>query len=80
MKNHIVSQMIIRRFADAINVFDAKTGRIDVNKKPSKVFYKHDRLSADLEELLSKSIESRFANLMYGKLNQERVITLTREA
>ena len=79
MKNHIVSQMIIRRFANAINVFDAKTGRIDISKKPSKVFYKHDRLSADLEELLSKSIESRFANLMYGKLNQEHVITLTRE-
>ena len=79
MKNHIVSQMIIRRFANAINVFDVETGRIDASKKPSKVFYKHDRLSEDLEKLLSKNIESRFANLMYGKLNEENMVTLTRE-
>ena len=78
MKNHIVSQMIIKRFANAINIFDAHTGRIDVSKKPSKVFYKNDRLSLDLEELLSKNVESRFANLMYGKLNGEHSITLTR--
>ncbi len=78
MKNHIVSQMIIKRFANAINIFDAHTGRIDVSKKPSKVFYKHDRLSFDLEELLSRNVESRFANLMYGKLNGEHSITLTR--
>ena len=79
MKNHIVSQMIIKRFADAINVFDIATGRIDLSKKPSKVFYKNDRLSPDLEELISKAIESRFANLLYGKLTQDCFVTLTRK-
>ena len=79
MKNHIVSQMIIKRFADAINVFDLKTGRIDLKKKPAKVFYKHDRLPEDLELMLSKEIESPFANLLYGKLNEKDVIKLTRK-
>lgn len=79
MKNHIVSQMIIKRFANAINVFDVATGRIDLKKKPSKVFYKHDRLSPDLEELLSTAIESRFANLLYGKLTNDHFVTLTRD-
>lgn len=79
MKNHIVSQMIIKRFASAINVFDASTGKIDLKKKPTKVFYQNDRLSPDLESLLSTTIESRFANLLYGKLNDKHVVTLTRE-
>ncbi len=79
MKNHIVSQMIIKRFADAINVFDAASGRIDLNKKPAKVFYQIDRLTPELETLLSTAIESRFANLLYGKLNDKHVVTLTRE-
>ena len=68
MKNHIVSQMIIKRFAPAINVFDFETGRIDLAKKPHKVFYKDNLLPEDLDHLLSTAIESRFANLLYGKL------------
>ena len=71
--------MIIKRFANAINVFDVATGKIDLSKKPAKVFYKNDRLSPDLEELISKAIESRFANLLYGKLTQDCFVTLTRE-
>ena len=42
MKNHYVSQFIIRRFSNAINVFDVHTGRIDESKRPHKVFYKDD--------------------------------------
>ena len=53
MKNHIVSQMIIKRFAPAINVFDFETGRIDLAKKPHKVFYKDNLLPEDLDHLLS---------------------------
>lgn len=79
MKNHIVSQMIIKRFASAINVFDLESGKLDLAKKPHKVFYKDDWLSEDLERLLSTAIESRFANLLYSKLLDPNFITLNRE-
>ena len=79
MKNHIVSQMIIKRFSEAINIFDVQKGFIDINKRPQKVFYINDRLSEDLESIISQNIESRFANLLYGKLNDPFVVKLTRE-
>ncbi len=79
MKNHIVSQMIIKRFASAINVFDLKSGRLDLGKKPHKVFYKDGLLPEDLDHLLSTAIESRFANLLYQKLLDPNFITLNRE-
>ena len=78
MKNHIVSQMIIKRFANAINVFDVKNGSLNLNKKPNKVFYKVDRLPEELEKTISKYIESPFANLLYGKLNNDCFVTLKR--
>lgn len=79
MKNHIVSQMIIKRFASAINVFDLKSGKLDLAKKPHKVFYKDGLLPEDLDHLLSTAIESRFANLLYQKLLNPDFITLSRE-
>ena len=71
--------MIIKRFASAINVFDLGSSKLDIGKKPHKVFYKDDWLPEDLDRLLSTSIESRFANLLYGKLLNPNFITLNRE-
>ena len=79
MKNHIVSQLIIKRFSKAVNVFDLHSGQIDLSKKPHKVFYKNDRLSDDLEKLINVEIESRFANLLSLKFDAEGFVTLTRE-
>ena len=79
MKNHIVSQLIIKRFANAINVFDVETGKIDLKKRPDKVFYKNDRLPQDLDNLLSTAIESRFANILYKKLITGNTVELTRK-
>lgn len=79
MKNHIVSQMIIKRFADAVNVFDVKTGKIDLSKKPQKIFYKNDRLSEDLEKLIANTIEGPFGHLLHTKLLTPGFVTLTRE-
>ncbi len=79
MKNHIVSQLIIKRFSKAINVFDLHSGKIDLAKKPKKVFYKHDRLSDDLEKLINIEIESKFANLLHTKFDSVGFVTLTRE-
>lgn len=79
MKNHIVSQLIIKRFSKAVNVFDLNSGKIDLSKRPNKVFYKNDRLSDDLEKLINIEIESRFANLLSLKFDATDIVTLTRE-
>ena len=77
-KNHYVSQFIIKRFSDAINVFDIHTGKIDESKRPHKVFYKEDIYDEELEKLMNCNIESRVANLLSRKLLVSGDITLTR--
>lgn len=77
-KNHYVSQFIIKRFSDAINVFDIHSGKINESKRPHKVFYKDDIYDVELEKLMNCNIESRVANLLSHKLLVGGDITLTR--
>ena len=78
MKNHYVSQFIIRRFSNAINVFDVHTGRIDESKRPHKVFYKDDIYDEEIEKLVNYNIESRVSNILNGKVLIEGDVILTR--
>ena len=59
MKNHYISQFVIRRFSDAINIFDIHSGKIDENKRPHKVFFHEDIFDEETEnpELIKKAIE-----------------------
>ena len=68
MKNHYVSQFIIRRFSNAINVFDVHTGKIDESKRPHKVFYKDDIYDEEIEKLVNFNIESRVSNILNNKI------------
>ena len=78
MKNHYVSQFIIRRFSNAINVFDVHTGRIDESKRPHKVFYKDDIYDEEIEKLVNFNIESRVSNILNNKILVEGDVVLTR--
>ena len=79
MKNHYVSQFIIKRFSSAINVFDVHTGRIDESKRPDRVFYKKDIYDEELEKLFNYNIESKVANILNNKILVDGdTITLTR--
>ena len=79
MKNHYVSQFIIKRFSNAINIFNIQTGKIDESKRAEKIFYKRDAFDKEIEEILNFNIESRVANLLDRKICGKPQIVLTRE-
>lgn len=78
MKNHYVSQFIIKRFSNAINVFDVHSGKIDESKRPHKVFYKNDIYDEEVEKLVNCKIESRVSNILNKKILIEGDVILTR--
>ena len=78
MKNHYVSQFIIRRFSNAINVFDVHTGKIDESKRPCKVFYKDNIYDEEIEKLVNFNIESRVSNILNNKILVDGDVVLTR--
>ena len=77
-KNHYVSQFVIKRFSDAINIFDIHSGKIDESKRPHKVFY-HNDIYEDETEKLFAHIESRVANIIDQKILKHNTITHTRK-
>ncbi len=79
MKNHYVSQFIIKSFSSAINVFDIKQGTIDESKRPHKVFYKEDIFDEELEKIMNYNIESKVANILNEKISNHKIIELTRD-
>ncbi len=86
MKNHYISQFIIKRFSKAINVFDIENGTVDESKRPCKVFFEKNIFDEEIEKILNFNIESRVANILDKKicdkeeiiLNREEVLTLKR--
>lgn len=78
MKNHYVSQFVIKRFSNAINIFDINLGKIDENKRPHKVFYKKDIYDEEIEKLISFNIESKVSNILDKKILVDGNIILTR--
>ena len=78
MKNHYVSQFIIKRFSNAISIFDVHTGKIDESKRPHKVFYKEDLYDEEIEKLFNSNTESRVANILDNKILVEGEVVLTR--
>lgn len=78
MKNHYVSQFIIRRFSGAINVVYVHTGRIDESKRSHKVFHKNDIYDKDIEKLVNFNIEIRVSNILNNKILIDGDIILTK--
>lgn len=78
MKNHYISQFVIGRFSDAINIFDIHSGKIDENKRPHKVFFHEDIFDEETEKLFN-FIESRVANIISQKILAKGKVVLTRK-
>ncbi len=79
MKNHYVSQFIIKKFSNTINVFDLKNGCISKNKRPNNAFYKKDIYDEEIEKLCNFNIESKVANILNNKILVDGKVVLTRE-
>lgn len=78
MKNHYVSQLIIKRFSNPINIFDIEKEQIAANKKSKNVFYKNDIYTKEIEKLMNFNIESRISNLLDQKILEKNTIELSR--
>ena len=78
MKNHYISQLIIRRFSKAIHVFDNKEHRITRYTHPEKIFYKDDIYTDHVESILNKELECPFAQLLDRKIINKEKIEITR--
>lgn len=79
MKNHYVSQFIIKRFSKKINIFNINNGIIEENKQSHKVFYKEDLYSEEIEKIIGLNIESKVANILDNKVLVDGNIVITRE-
>ncbi|MDE6284980.1 MAG: DUF4238 domain-containing protein, partial [Bacilli bacterium] len=79
MKNHYISQLIIRRFSKAIHVFDIKERRVTRYTHPEKIFYKDDIYTDRVEDILNKELESPFAKLLDCKIVNKEKIEITRQ-
>lgn len=78
MKNHYISQLIIRRFSKAIHVFDCKKRRVTRYTNPQKIFYKENIYTDSVEDILNKELERPFAQLLDRKILNKDKIEITR--
>lgn len=78
IKNHYISQFIIRRFSDAINVFDFESKELRESRPSNKVFFKRYLYSQELEDSLNNNLEKPFSTLLKNKLS-EKEVSITRE-
>jgi len=78
-KNHYVSQLIIRRFSNAINTFDTKLKQLVKDRKSHNVFYKRGLYSDEIEKKMANQLEKPFAELIDKKILNKDKITLKRK-
>lgn len=80
MKNHYIPQFIIKNFSKTINVFDLDSGTIREDRPSSKVFFKKNFYTEEVEKLLNANVEQPFHDLLETKLTSEKKeIILTRQ-
>lgn len=77
-KNHYVSQLIIKRFADSVSTFDMQSNQIIENRKAAKIFFDRDIYDSDIEEKMAHDLEQPFASLLDKKILNCDKISLTR--
>ena len=78
-RNHIVPKLIIKRFADLINMFDTDSEYLNKERNPKKVFYKNDEYTEEVETQLSRELEAPFAKLIEDKIIGKSKIVLMSE-
>lgn len=80
MKNHYVSQLIIKRFSQSINTFNTVTKSLVENRQAHKIFFRVDIYDNDVEKKLAHDLEQPFAKLLDDKiLNFDKIVLTRRE-
>lgn len=78
MKNHYVSQLILKRFANALYIFDDNAKSISKHTQTENIFYKKDIYTDEVETAMNFNLENDFAKLLDKKVLGKNKITLTR--
>lgn len=78
MKNHYVSQLILKRFANALYIFDDNQKAISKHTKTENIFYKTGIYTDEVETAMNVNLENDFAKLLDKKVLGKEKIALTR--
>ncbi len=78
MKNHYVSQLILKRFANALYIFDDNKRAITKHTQTENIFYKNDIYTDVVETAMNVNLEDHFAKLLDKKVLGKEKIKLTR--
>lgn len=62
MKNHYVSQLILKRFANALYIFDDNAKSISKHTQTENIFYKKDIYTDEVETAMNFNLENDFAS------------------
>jgi len=79
MRNHYVSQLIMRRYSEKLNTFKYGDNYPSNNVESKRVFFKTGIFSDENEKNLAKNIETPIARLLDEKVIDKDIITLTRK-
>lgn len=81
--NHYVPQLVLRRYnSEKLTVYDVKTGEVHKDVQLMNAFAKQDLYGVEVEQLLGKTIEPSFAQILNQKILRADVgseIELTRK-
>ncbi len=74
MKNHYVSQLILKRFANALYIFDDNAKSISKHTQTENIFYKKDIYTDEVETAMNFNLENDFAILPFGSTNYTVIV------
>lgn len=78
MKNHYISQLILKRFSNALYIFDNNKKVITKHTKTENIYYKKDIYTDEVEKIMNVNLENDFAKLLDNKVLNKEKIELTR--
>lgn len=81
MKNHYIPKLLLRQFSDnnkRINLYDYEKRQFET-RKIKNTFSSDNIFTKEIEDELSKKIESKFGDLLNNRLIKNDIIYLTRE-
>ena len=78
VRSHIVPKLIVKRFANPINMFDTQRERLYKNRSPRRTFYEGDAYDDDVEVRLCQELEDPFAKVIDKKIINKDKVVLTR--
>ncbi len=78
MKNHYVSQLILKRFSNAFYIFNNNKKTLTKHTQTENIFYKKDIYTDEVERLMNINLEDQYAKLLDRKIIGKDKIEITR--